>query len=204
MINTAKGGRALRYRLSQTVLAGALVLLVACAQSPQQIQLAPQLPAPEAAQVAKFPVHIRVSDQRASKVLGSRGGAYRDTATITLGNDLSTAVQGPLKQHMSALGYDTDSLGAETVDLHVIFDQLVYNHPEEDGVGYDMDMLALVRVEAAREGEHYEGRYQIKRKQKFFNAPSDQHNTELLNQLVVDVLNNMLADQDLINFLARK
>ena len=65
------------------VAVAAAVLLAACAQSPQKITLAPSFPAPEQAIGNKQPVHVRVSDDRRDKVLGSRGGAYRDTALIT-------------------------------------------------------------------------------------------------------------------------
>lgn len=187
----------------KSCILAASVMLTACASSPQAIKLAPQFSAPTNRIVNASPVHVRVSDQRQNKVLGSRGGTYRETSVVTIGNDLSLAVEKPLATHMAAMGFDTDSLRADTVDLHVVFDSLVYNHPKEDGVGYDMDMLAAVNVIATRGNEHYEGRYRVKRKQKFFNAPSESHNAELVNGLVVEVLNSMFDDPKLVGFLRR-
>ena len=169
------------------VLATAL-LITACAQSPQAIKVAPEFPAPTQANGSDSPVHIRVSDKRVNKVLGSRGGIYRDTSVITLANDLSLPVEKALSSYMAAMGYDVDSLNPNTTDLHVIFTSLVYDHPKEGGVGHDMDMLATVEVEARRGNEHYEGRYRVKRNQKFFNAPSNSHNSKMVNELVVEVL----------------
>ncbi|MDF1691889.1 MAG: YajG family lipoprotein [Zhongshania sp.] len=189
--------------LLKTCVLAASVWLTACASSPQAIKLAPQFAAPTSHNGNNSPVHVRVSDQRQNKVLGSRGGTYRDTSVVTIGNDLSLAVEKPLAAHMAAMGYDTDSLSANTADLHVIFESLVYNHPKEDGVGYDMDMLATVNVEVRRGNEHYEGRYRVKRKQKFFNAPSESHNAELVNGLVVEVLNSMFDDPKLVGFLRK-
>lgn len=188
--------------LSKLSLAAALLLLVACAQSPQKIALNPDFETPEQAIANKQPVHVRVSDDRRSKVLGSRGGVYRETALITLSENLSLAVQPALKQQLKAMGFEVDSLSPETTDLHVVFESLVYNHPEEkEGVGHPMDMEAEVRVEAIRQNSRYEGRYKIKRQQKFFNAPNTALNVELVNKLVVDVLERMLADPKLISFL---
>lgn len=189
--------------LIKSCVIAASVLLTGCASSPQAIQLAPKFSAPSARVVNGSPVHVRVSDQRQNKVLGSRGGAYPETSVVTIGNDLSLAVEKSLAAHMAAMGYATDSLSADTVDLHVIFDSLVYDHRKEEGVGYDMDMLAAVNVVASRGNEHYEGRYRVKRKQKFFKAPSNPDNIEQVNGLVVEVLNSMFEDPKLVAFLRR-
>lgn len=176
-------------------------LLAACAQSPQQVTLAPSFAEPAEKIASGQPVHARVSDGRSTKVLGSRGGAYRETALITLENSLSLAVQPVVKARLKEMGFEVDSLSVDTVDLHIIFETLVYNHPETDTVGHDMEMRAVVKVEATRQDKRYEGRYRVKRSEKFFNAPSEPHNTELVNSLVVDVLDSMLADGQLQSFL---
>jgi uncharacterized lipoprotein len=181
----------------------AALLITACAQSPQAIKLAPTFAAPTQQNGGQSPVHVRVSDQRANKVLGSRGGAYRETAVITLANDLSLPIEKALSSYMAKMGYDVDSLNPATADLHVIFTSLVYDHPKEDGVGYDMDMSATVEVEARRGNEHYQGRYRIKRNQKFFNAPSGAQNTTLVNELVTEVLESMFSDPKLVAFLQK-
>ncbi len=183
------------------VVAVSSLVLVACAQSPQKIVLAPTFAEAPETLASGQPVHVRVSDGRSETVLGSRGGAYRDTALISLQNSLSLAVQPVLKARLKEMGFAVDSLSPDTADLHVVFESLVYNHPLQDGVGYDMDMLAVVRVEATRSDKRYEGRYRVKRKEKFFNAPSEPHNTELVNKLVVEVLDSMLADLNLQRFL---
>lgn len=184
-----------------TLALASLLLLTACAQSPQAIRVVPNFSAPIAQDGRNSPVNVRVSDNRQNKVLGSRGGTYRDTSVITIANNLSLAVEKPLAKHMAAMGYDTDSLSVDTLDLHVIFDSLVYNHPIEKEVGHDMEMLASVNVEARRGNEHYEGRYRVKRKQKFFNAPNESRNAELVNELVVEVLSSMFEDPKLVAFL---
>ena len=122
---------------------------------------------------------------------------------ITLANDLSLPVEKALSSYMAAMGYDVDSLNPNTTDLHVIFTSLVYDHPKEGGVGHDMDMLATVEVEARRGNEHYEGRYRVKRNQKFFNAPSNSHNSKMVNELVVEVLSSMFSDPRLVAFLQK-
>lgn len=191
--------------LPRIALVIGLALLAACAQSPQKIVLEPNFPAPDAKVGQGQPVHVRVSDDRSDKVLGSRGGVYRDTATFSLADSLSLAVQPALQEHMKALGFNVESLNPNTVDLHVVFESLVYNHPEDSGLGHDMDMQAKVRVEASRQdGSRYEGRYRVKRQQKFFNAPSTSQNEDLVNTLVVEVLQSMLDDPKLMRFLLEK
>lgn len=192
-------------RLLQGFVASVVILLTACAQSPQKITVDPMFPPTTSRPGNGEPLHVRVSDQRANKVLGSRGGVYRETATFSIANDLSLAVQPPLERHLAALGFNVDSLNPNTVDLHVIFESLVYNHPKNDSVGHDMDMAAIVRVEASRQdGSNYKGRYKVKRNEKFFNAPSTAQNVEKVNALVVEVLENMLDDPQLMSFIRER
>lgn len=190
------------HRIFQFFVLGGALLLAACAQSPQAIQVAPVFPEADNQVGQGQPVHVRVSDQRDNTVLGSRGGVYRETAIFSLANELSLAVQPALEKHMAAMGFDVNSLSADTADLHVIFESLVYNHPKDGGVGHDMKMSAEVRVEASRQdGSRYDGRYRVNRQQKFFNAPSSSQNNDLVNELVVEVLQNMLADPKLMRFI---
>jgi uncharacterized lipoprotein len=179
----------------------AALLIMACAQSPQAIQVAPEFPVPTVVNGDGNAVHVRVSDERANKVLGSRGGVYRETSVITLANDLSLPVKTALSAYMGTMGFDVNSLDPNTTDVHVIFSSLIYDHPEGDRIGYDMDMLAGVDVEVERGNEQYKGRYLVRRNQKFFNAPGDSDNTKLVNDLVVDVLISMFSDPKLVAFL---
>ena len=100
------------------------------------------------------------------------------------------------------MGFDVGSLSANTTDLHVIFESLVYDHPKDSGIGHDMKMSAGVKVEASKQdGSRYDGRYRVNKQQKFFNAPSSSQNKDLVNELVVEVIQNMLADPKLMRFI---
>jgi uncharacterized lipoprotein len=181
----------------------AALLITACAQSPQAIQVAPEFPVPTQVNGEGSAVHVRVSDERANKVLGSRGGVYRETSLVTLANDLSLPVETALSAYMGTMGYDVNSLDPNATDVHVIFSSLVYDHSKGDIIGYNMDMLAGVDVEVGRGNEHYKGRYLVRRNQKFFNAPSNSQNIKLVNDLVAEVLISMFSDPKLVAFLKK-
>ena len=60
------------------VIAALLLTLVGCAQSPQQINLNPQIKTDK--HISNQPsVHLKIVDKRPSQSLGTRGGTYRDS-----------------------------------------------------------------------------------------------------------------------------
>ncbi|MGJ8686688.1 MAG: YajG family lipoprotein, partial [Spongiibacteraceae bacterium] len=154
-----------------------LLVFTGCAYSPQQIHVAPVFSPLSEAVGGGRSVHVRVSDGRQNKVLGSRGGSYRDTALVTLENDLAQSLSSALATQLQSMGYVVDSLQADTVDLHLIVDSLVYDNIDADGPAYTINMGVVTRVEAARGGDQYQGHYRIKRQQNFFSAPSELHNS---------------------------
>lgn len=178
-----------------------LLAFIGCAQSPQQIHVAPVFSPALESVGGDRPVHVRVSDSRQNKVLGSRGGSYRDTALVTLENDLAQSLSSALATQLQSMGYNTDSLQADTVDLHLIVDSLVYDNIDTNGPAYNINMAVATRVEAVRGDDKYQGQYRIKRQQSFFSAPSEPHNSSIVNGLLTEVVVSMLNDEKLIAFV---
>ena len=90
-------------RLLFGLIAVASLSLAGCAHSPQQLSPQPTLKAQLAPVGHGQPVVVRVVDGRASQSLGTRGGMYPETSTISVsGNDIVPKLQAAA-QNLSQL-----------------------------------------------------------------------------------------------------
>ena len=89
-------------RLLFGLIAVASLSLVGCAHSPQQLNPQPTLKAQLAPVGHGQPVVVRVVDGRASQSLGTRGGMYPETSTISVsGNDIVPKLQAVSYTHLT-------------------------------------------------------------------------------------------------------
>lgn len=185
----------------RSVLFGLLAVLVAgCAYSPQQITVRPVLSDDGAAYGLGRPVDVRAEDARKDKVLGTRGGIYEKTSTISLANDLAEAIARSARSQLAAKGFQVNSRDPDQVVLRIVVDELVYDTAGE-GVGHNVELRAVLRAEASRGGETFSGRYQSRHQQRFAYAPNAERNEQLVNDLLAQTLERMFADEKLRAFL---
>ena len=96
--------------MKKTLLLITLSLLVACAYSPQQITINPSVDTSAEDYGLGRSVQIVVEDHRAVKELGSRGGVYKDTSLITIGNSITEAIAGAAEARLAIQGFNTNSI----------------------------------------------------------------------------------------------
>ena len=91
----------------RTILTVTLLSLAAasCARSPQVVILSPALSGPPGKIAVPRTVELSVRDDRSSKVIGSRGGVYAATSTITTQDDISPSLTELLAQKLEQQGY---------------------------------------------------------------------------------------------------
>src|SRR4029077_12383458 len=86
-----------------------ITLITACAQSPQRINVRPTLSVSGDAVGSGRALLVSASDERPSKVLGSLGGVYGNSATVTIGNNIEQALTGAANALLAAQGYVVNS-----------------------------------------------------------------------------------------------
>lgn len=178
-----------------------LAALAACAYSPQQITIKPELAVAGDNYGNSRPLAILVEDGRSIKELGSRGGVYKDTSVITIGNSITTAISRLAEAQLASQGFNINSNQADVAQLKIIIDELTYDVPEQS-VGKKVLLKAVLRAEATSGGETYTGRYRSNSERQTVITPTMASNEKMINGLLSDTLLRLFTDPKLKAFLS--
>lgn len=188
----------------RALLAAILLSLaaVSCARSPQVVVLSPQLAGPPGRIAEQRTVELLVRDDRGSKVIGSRGGIYAATSTITTQDDISPDLTELLSQKLEKQGYTVVPPGSGgEVKLRVELQKLTY---EMGGsVLTEIKVSSSVGVTCTKGGDTLTSRYGTNHKEEFATVPDEAKNSELINMVVGKSLDQMLGDKELRDFMSK-
>ncbi len=175
-----------------------VVLLGGCALSPQEIDVSPRININAAQSVASKPINVTVFDQRSISLIGSRGGVYSETSSLSTNDSFTLSIQSSVELALRQMGFKiTDS--QEAIQLQVYIDQLSYEVPE--GYVSQVDLRAVTRVVIKKGSETFTGKYSSDIQQKLITAPSNKKNVELVNQVLSDVMGRAFNDTGFRAFL---
>jgi uncharacterized lipoprotein len=180
----------------------AIVLVAGCAQSPQRINVQPVLTVSGEALGGGRPIIVSSSDQRQNKVLGSLGGVYGATATITIGNDLEQALTRAANGLLASQGYVVNSPDPSAAQLNIVVETISYQ-PIEQPVGKAVKLTAVLRADVSKQGETFSGRYQSETERRSVASPDQEDTEQYINELLSDTLVRMFADNKLREFLLK-
>jgi uncharacterized lipoprotein len=191
-----------------TAVRALLTLLVlclsaaSCARSPQVVDLSPKLMGPPGTIEGTRSVELSVRDDRSSKVIGSRGGLYAATSTITTKDDISPGLSELLSQKLEKQGYTIAPPGSGgEIKLRVELQKLTY---ELGGsVLTEVSLSSSVGVTCTKGGETLTSRYGTNYKEEFATAPDEAKNSELINMVLGKSLDQMLGDKELRDFMSK-
>lgn len=176
------------------------VLCAACAYSPQRITLQPQLTVTGEAYGNGRPIIVTASDQRQSQVVGTVGGVYSSSASITVANNLEAALTGAANALLAAKGFVVNSPDPSALQLTIVIED-ISSTPVETPVGSDVKLRTVLRAEVTKGGENFSGRYQSESEHKSVTKPDAEHNQEWFNELLSNTLMRMFDDPKLRDFL---
>lgn len=177
------------------------LLLAACAYSPQQITVNPQINTSAENYGNGRVVNVVVEDGRANKALGSRGGIYKDTSLITISNSLTDAIGRAAAANLAVQGFTVNSTDDNAALIKIIVDELSYDIPEQS-VGKKVLLSAVLKLEVSAGGESYSGKYQTKSERQTVVTPTMGRNEEMINTLLSDTLQRLFSDAKLKAFLS--
>ncbi|MNP00154.1 hypothetical protein D3C76_919400 [compost metagenome] len=190
-------------RLLFGLLAVASLSLVGCAHSPQQLSPQPKLNAQLAPVGHGQPVVVRVVDGRASQSLGTRGGMYPETSTISVsGNDVLPKIQAQAEAAVRLLGFTPTPNAYNAPQLTVTLAELKYQSPKENLYVTEATIGATFRADVSNGGRRYSGRYGASLDQRFGMAPNQETNTKLVGDVLSDALTRLFKDPTIGQVLA--
>lgn len=192
-----------RFRCIWTVLAATLLALGpgGCARSPQVVVLSPSLAGPPGKIAAPRTLELSVRDDRASKVIGSRGGLYAETSTITTENDIGPGLRKLLAEKLEQQGYTVVPSGSGgQVKLEIELQKLTYH--TGGSMLTEIKISSSVGVTCTKGGETLTSRFETHHRQEFATAPDEAENAALINMVLGRTLDQVLSDKELRDFMS--
>lgn len=192
------------HRLLFGLLAAASLSLVGCVHSPQQLNPVPTLNTPLVAVGHGQPVQVRLVDGRKSPVLGTRGGMYPETSTISVaGAQLMPKLQAQAEAAVRLLGFTPSANAYNAPQLTLTLSDLKYQSPKEGLYVTEATISANFRVDAQNATRRYSGQYGASLNQHFGMAPNEQTNNKLVSEVLSDALSRAFKDPSIGQLLAQ-
>ncbi|MFS0828743.1 YajG family lipoprotein [Pseudomonas phoenicis] len=191
-------------RLLFGLIAVAGLGLAGCAHSPQQLSPQPKITAALAPVGHGQPVVVRVVDGRSSPSLGTRGGMYPETSTISVsGNDVLPKLQAQAEAAVRLLGFTPSAGSSNAPKLTVTLAELKYQSPKDKMYVTEATIGATFRADVVNGGRNYSGRYGASLDQRFGMAPNQDTNNKLVGDVLSDALTRLFKDQTISQMLAQ-
>lgn len=195
----------LRSRNSVLLAAGlglALIFLLGgCALSPQQVMLRPTVSINPLNIGNGREVYVDVVDARPQKAFGARGGIYATTSLITPAGDITAPVRAAIASGLVGYGFAvTPDPKPDAIKMKVQIEEIGYQGEGSPTVR-KVNTRAAVKVTIDNGAKEYTGRYQVKNTRGVLTAPSEADNDQMINDIVSKVLQRMMTDKELVNFL---
>ena len=177
------------------------ILLVACAHSPQQLSLKPDIELVGERYGRGQVVNVITVDERASKVVGSLGGAYPESSLITLAEGVEDDLTRAVEAHLVTQGFNTGAAQESTAQFKLIIESLKYDVPKQ-WLGKTVVLKAGMKVEVSFGREIYTGNYLTEQKHVLPVTPTLEKNEELVSSVISQTLSRVFQDKKLQAFMS--
>lgn len=177
-----------------------LLLVSACALSPQVIDISPTLRHETSSNLdSKNTITIHVNDSRPSSLLGSRGGVYNETALLTTNPDMTNNIRATLIDAFKTIGYSVSDNTTAT-GLNVSISEFTYNNQKKTAVN-SISVRAVIKVECRNSRYTMNNEYTITDGKDFIKPPSKRENATIVNATMNTALNKIFEDEKLFSCL---
>ena len=194
----SRPGRFIARRAVAAVLLG--LALASCTHEPQVVFISPHLAGPPDRISQQPRVELAVEDGRATPIIGSRGGSIDELATITTEGDITPDLTKELAGELVKQGYVVVSPG-DSADVKLVIELQDLTYETGGTVLTEIKVAATVGVTCTKGGSTLTSRYKTEHREEFATAPGEKKNSELINMVVGRSLEQMLADQELRDFM---
>ncbi|WP_280563989.1 MULTISPECIES: YajG family lipoprotein [unclassified Chromohalobacter] len=188
-----------RSAFALVALLMAPLLMNGCAQSPQILQVKPDIGTDLPHTGNGQAIVLDVVDGRRSDVLGTRSGSPAATSTIRVpAHDVIPKLQTQAEQALHRMGFSLAEDSNANATLTLTLADLSYAPGEADAPLLDAAQLqAVLRAQVANDGGTYTGTYTAKRKQSFAIKPDWDANNRMVSDLLSNALQRAFSDPEL-------
>ena len=130
------------------------------------------------------------------------GGEKDETSTISTQEDVSAGLVKIIAEQLEQQGYSVVPSGSGgQVVLIVTLEELTY--AAKGSLPTEVELSSSIGVTSTNGGETMTSRYRTNHKEEFALAPDEEENSKLVNMVVGNSLDAMLADEELRDFMSK-
>lgn len=174
-----------------------------CSLKPQNLRLDPPVKVKESDIGSSRIIGLGVSDVRPDKKLGEVGDQDRKMVDVTVEEDPSPAVYARMKEALSRLGFSVVPYGDAMERTLQVEIQVLELRSVKTPFTFETELKAAVSARAANGPEHYDRQFSVRTRKDGAAPPFEKDSTVLVNTAVSQALEDMLADEQLLELLGR-
>ena len=174
-----------------------------CTLKTQYLRIDPEIKVKETQIGSNKTVGLRISDSRADKKLGEVGDPDRKMVDVRVDEDPSPAIYERVKQALIRLRFSVQPYG-ETMDptLDIKIRTLELQSVKQP-LTFDTELRAEVAAHAANSTAYYDRQFNVRTRKQGAAPPYEKDSTMLVNTALSQALEDLLADEQLLDLLAR-
>ncbi|WP_231759318.1 YajG family lipoprotein [Microbulbifer elongatus] len=185
--------------LAAILVTGFAVMLGACAHSPVQVEIRPQVAVAPDTIGSGYTLSARGANQLGDEGLGSLGGVYADSSNVTLANNIEQAMSAALYQGFESWSFRSVE-GAGDVQVVANLTELTYSSPNKLYTT-KVNSGAAIQLQVTVKGATFFGNYSTSGKDRNLIKPSQEEVESTINQLLSATLQRAFEDEKLKAFL---
>ncbi len=182
-----------------TLISLLMLTLNACMLNPQVIRVDPTLTEAKARPGSSgTSFRLLVQDQRDSYILGQRGSDAAQSGTVKSEKDISAGVQQKLSDAFTNVGFTIDDNASNQLVVNVVrLNYLAYGSGRVNKV----EVSAEINASAVTADGNFSKQYKARHSQQVLKAPGKEKNEEIVNKVLGAVVQRVLDDEELLQYL---
>lgn len=189
--------------LLTTVLVAMLAIAQGCTLKPQFLQIDPEIKVGDSQIGTGKTVGLLVSDARSDKKLGEVGDPNTKMVDVRVDEDPSPAMYRRLKIALTQKGFSVEPHNdVMERKLEVTIRSLTLQSVKT-ALTFDTELQAEVVAQAVNADAYYDRQFNVRTRKTGAAPPFEKDSTVLVNTAVSQALEDLLADEQLLEMLAR-
>lgn len=186
-----------------TAVFGVVATILGCALKPQNLRIDPPVKVNESAMGNGRIIGLGVSDARTDKKLGEVGDPNTQMVDVSVEEDPSAAVYARLEEALGKLGFSVaPHSDAMERTLQVEMRSLELKSVKTPFT-FETELRAALAAHAANGSEFYDRQFNVRTRKDGAAPPFEKDSTMLVNTAISQALEDMLADDQLLELLAK-
>ncbi|HKQ26666.1 MAG TPA: YajG family lipoprotein [Burkholderiales bacterium] len=182
---------------------GVVATILGCALQPQNLRIDPPVKVTESAIGNSKIIGLEVSDARTDKKLGEVGDPNTKMVDVSVEEDPSPAVYERLQEALGKLGFSVAPHSDATERTLQVQIRSLELKSVKTPFTFETELRAALGAHAANGPEYYDRQFNVRTRRDGAAPPFEKDSNLLVNTAVSQALEDMLADDQLLELLAK-